>query len=129
MALSTVERRILIAARNRLKEHQNFFICGAIDKVRISRACREEVADAKERLKKYIMARLEGQSTLSGWLNVGTQFGDGVSSFLIREARIAWLTWMLGEEPEFDENVKKALDAFVARREKHVAKFGARKWR
>lgn len=129
MALSTVERRILIAARNRLKEHKNTYICTAIEAVRIARACREEVAAAKTRLRRYIVARLEGYSSLNGWLNEGAEIGEGVGGFLAREARIAWITWMLGEEPEFDESVKEHLDRFMVQRAKYIAKFGAGKWR
>jgi hypothetical protein len=92
MALSEVEKRILLDARELIETGRQTYICRAIQHSR----WRGTVASAaKSRLRKYIMQNLDGRPTLDLWLYARTAKWPG--SHEVRATRIAWINWMLEE--------------------------------
>lgn len=72
------------------------YICYAIDKAYATTYDIQKLRDAKQRLIGYVNGSLEGSGTLGSWLM--ERSGLFMPYELQKEARIAWLTWMLGEE-------------------------------
>lgn len=109
MALSDVERNILIQARDAVRKCEHTFICYAIDKAEASGYRLDEVRKAKTRLLWYIHNALGVNATLGGWLakKYGNHWFNDYD--LQRKARIAWIDWILGEEPVFDRKTRKLL--------------------
>lgn len=105
MALSDIERKILINARDLIKNRQQFFVCDAIELTALRDEDEDRVMYAKNRLRDYISSSLGSNMTLGGWLSkrYGNRWLD--MSRIQRAIRVQWITWMLGEEPEFEPNV------------------------
>ncbi len=96
--LNAIEREILEAARKSIQNGNHRYVCYAIRDATIVDATRKELAPAKDRLTEYVETSLGIFSTLGTWLasrGHGTSRSD-YNDFL-REARIAWISWMLGE--------------------------------
>lgn len=108
MALSDVERNILLQARDAVRKCEHTFICYAIDKAYVY-GDQVEVRKAKTRLLWYIHTALGVNATLGGWLakKYGNHWFNDYD--LQRKARIAWIDWMLGEEPVFDRKTRSLL--------------------
>jgi len=120
MALTTIERKILESARRMIRSRNEDYICYAINLVRVPGADFSEVQSAKVRLKKYVMRKLNGKSNLGDWLanKVGAFSGNRwntkwMNLTLQRHARVAWITWMLGEEIKVSANVRAAFDEYL----------------
>lgn len=108
MALNDVERSILIQARDAVRKCEHTFICYAIDKAYVYGE-QDQVRSAKTRLLGYVHNALGVNATLGGWL--AHRYGDHwyYDYDLQRKARLAWIDWMLGEEPVFDRETQKRL--------------------
>jgi hypothetical protein len=92
MALSDLERKILVKARALIRDGHSTYVCYAIDKS-VGNSLEERYA--KERLRLYVMKQLGEFATLDGWLS--KRDGRWPSETKVRAARIAWITWMMGE--------------------------------
>jgi hypothetical protein len=108
MALNDIERKILESVRRSIQAKNQTYICYAIDRARVRWNNRQDVYDAKNRLKNYIHRKLEGNGTLGYWLALKHRHDMlFMDKGLQREARIAWITWMLGEEILVDVQIAK----------------------
>lgn len=103
MALSTLERELLIAARAHIKSRQCRYICLALRHAAyFDFHGVPTVYIASERLRTYIMTALGLDA--SGWPIVGLEAWCRVHNHRLvspekqREARLAWIDWMLEEE-------------------------------
>lgn len=107
MALTALERKILESARQEVRARKQKFICYAIKAARIYGEPAQEVRAARLRLTKYVMDCLgDYHSTLGSWL-ADRSDGRWMDDDLQREARIAWITWMLGEKVEFTPETRR----------------------
>ena len=98
--LSKVEQEILKFARVFLQTGARRTVCGAIRAATAESSHFNEVCRARTRLLEYVAISLDCWPSLGHWLHNR----DGVLRLdeeRLRIARIAWITWMLGE---LDEN-------------------------
>jgi hypothetical protein len=114
MALNAIERKILESARRLIKARKQSHICYAIDSAIVRGSNLQEVREAKSRLKNYIHRRLDGYATLGYWL-ARKRRHDGLfmDNRLQREARVAWIAWMLGEPVNISEINARAFAAYM----------------
>jgi hypothetical protein len=112
MALSIVERKVLEAARLSIKNQKERYICYAIDRANPPYYDMEKLKEAKRRLMAYVMSSLEGSATLAVW--AAERNGKRWLSFdLQREARIAWITWMLDEQVVVDVKTRREFTIYL----------------
>jgi hypothetical protein len=112
MALTAIEREILKVARDKIINGQDAYICHAINKTRFISGNQHEVWCARQRLRAYIMKKLNGYSSLGMYLS-NKYRQEELPYDLQREARIAWITWMLGEKFEFDAKTKRQFEIYM----------------
>jgi hypothetical protein len=112
MALTVIERKILEAARLLIQDSKQMFICYAIDMVPMPKGRRQEYSEAKIRLRNYISSKLKGHGTLGNYL-LKTYRRGYMSVDLQRKARIAWITWMLGEPVEVDVQTQRQFAIYM----------------
>ncbi len=103
MALNAVERKVLEHARRAIRVGKQSYVCHAIRDAYVEDANKVQLRTAKKRLRSYIEQSLEGRTTLGSWLALKTGarvngYRDLMDHGLQRAARVAWITWMLGEE-------------------------------
>lgn len=115
MALTVIERKLLEFARDRIREGKDTYICYAIDKsiVRTKNASdKQAVREAKYRLRAYVHDKIKGFATLGSYMadQYDTQY---MSSELQREARVAWITWMLGEKVQVDAGTRRKFAIYM----------------
>jgi hypothetical protein len=103
MALTDIERRILETARDDIRSGRNTYVCFAIDKAVIPRKY-DQVRSAKGRLIRYVERSLAGHLTLDGWLSANKRTSWRTKARK-RKARIAWISWMLGEDFNLDREL------------------------
>jgi hypothetical protein len=103
MALTDIERRILETARDAIRSGRNTYVCVAIDKAVIPRKY-DQVRSAKGRLRRYVERSLAGHLTLDGWLSANKRTSWRTKARK-RKARIAWISWMLGEDFNLDREL------------------------
>lgn len=115
--LTPIERTLLKAARRRLKNGDEQYICHALDYVSRRAQHRINAIDidaemgrrqVERRLKGYFMAQLDPFSCYESWYLSNYQNEDrmfpariGYEKFArkCRQARIAWIDWILKEKP------------------------------
>jgi hypothetical protein len=113
MALTVTERKVLIDARDLIRTRAQTFVCHAIEAAYVESANPDTLMKAKERLRKYIRFSLEpGCTTLGSWIAKQNK-GRWMSDALGRKARIAWITWMLGEEIVVDAQTASQFARFT----------------
>lgn len=102
--MTPIERRLLVEARELIRSRQQLFICCAIDDTHFNDEVEVLVSEAKRNLSSFILSALSGWGSLGIWLECKyPNFRKHPDKFnLQREARILWLTWLLGEECEED---------------------------
>ena len=94
--LSNVEKQLLKGARRALYDGTRTTVCGAIRAATADSSHCNEVYRARTRLLEYVTVSIDCWPTLGHWL----QKRDGklrLNEERLRVARIAWITWMLGE--------------------------------
>lgn len=107
MALNKIERRLLEEVRESLIARKYFYICYAIAGVkRIPGVKQDDLESAKNRLIGYILEKLSPHVSLTGWLHDMAGGYCELSFDFQREARLAWVAWMLGENPVISETSK-----------------------
>src|ERR1700756_2172544 len=112
MALNQVERKILERARELIRDRGYKYVCYAINDIQLQEVPKAEVISAKYRLKKYIERKLGEHPTLGSWA-AQKHSGRWMNEDLQREARIAWITWMLDEKITLDKNWRRAFDVYA----------------
>jgi hypothetical protein len=112
--LSELERKLLNLARSAIRAGREKFVCYAIDNARISErvATYHELWEAKNRLRQYISRSLNYRGTLGNWLAAKNR-NSWMDSELQRKARIAWITWMLGEEVVVGKATQRAFALYL----------------
>jgi allophanate hydrolase subunit 1 len=103
MALTAIERKVLKAARESIRAKRHEFVCHAIEFAQVPDVPQEKLRLAKARLCSYVSNSIGGFSTLGIWIAHWNR-GHWKSAIYERNARIAWITWMLGEKVKFDPN-------------------------
>lgn len=99
MALSSLERRILVVARLMIEGGKETFLCHAIKKAYLDEVADEEVLEAKGRLLDYIKSMLDGSMTLGTWLTAKFPQENWCFDYnLQRTIRVAWVSWILEED-------------------------------
>lgn len=112
MALTAIERSVLIAAREVIRTEKENFVCHAISKAFVPLTKQRDITKAKDRLCAYVRSQLGGNSTLNLWMAKRT--GRWMNDYdLERKTRIAWITWMLGEPVELDEQTARGFAAYL----------------
>jgi hypothetical protein len=101
MALTAIEREVLKVARESIRENHYDFVCHAIEFAEVPDAPLDDLNLAKNRLRNYVLDSLGSFSTLGVWIARRNR-GRWKSETYVRNARIAWITWMLGEKVNFD---------------------------
>lgn len=112
MALTVIERKVLEAARQSIRNGDEKYVCYAIDRARVTTYAPQKLKDAKFRLRNYISRSLDGRGTLGYWLAKEYR-GEFMSYDLQRKARIAWITWMLGEPVEVDAQTERQFKSYM----------------
>lgn len=117
MALSLVERKLLSHAAHALQEEQVHYICDAINDAHVPGEDEADVQHAKFRLCHFIQTQLFPSATLGGWIVSQSPRGQHYvpTSEALREARIAWVKWMLGEVYEIPCAAKEELARCIGR--------------
>lgn len=108
MALSKLERRMLEMAREKLRDEKATRVCSALIFAcsELVEVHRERYAyQARERLRQFVMGSLGGWVTLEQWIDArNPAFRELIGKpNAMREVRIEWITWMLGEEEKPSE--------------------------
>jgi hypothetical protein len=114
MALTVIERKVLEVARQTIRNSDEKYICYAIDKARVKTYDPQKLVAAKVRLRNYISKSLNGWGTLGYWLAKNHNQGQFMTNELQRKARIAWITWMLGEPIEVDAKTKRQFSIYLS---------------
>jgi hypothetical protein len=112
MALTAIERRILECARAYIQSGAQDYVCYAIDKAYVTGAPYTKVVAAKHRLIGYVQKSIRGHSTLASWASVRNG-GRWMSIDVQRKARVAWITWMLGEESKLDTQTRREFSIYL----------------
>jgi hypothetical protein len=112
MALTAIERKVLECARKALKDVKETYICHAIERANLEGVKRADLRCAKDRLRGYVMRRLGDNATLSGW-QADKYGGRWMREHVTRKARIAWITWMLGEENQIDQDTRREFAIYM----------------
>lgn len=113
MTLNVLERKILESAREMVRNGRESHICYAIDKATVPTYDSHRRISAKIRLRNYISKMLEGRGTLGFYLMKKYRQEKFPADSLLREARVAWITWMLGEEVVLDADVQRAFARYM----------------
>jgi hypothetical protein len=111
MALSELERAVLRKAQDALRLKKAVFVCYAIDYACVPGSNPDDLRKAKKRLTRYVMKRLSGRATVAQWFF--RKYERWLDNDIQRKVRIAWISWMLGEEPVFDGNTKRVLESYM----------------
>ncbi|PRH37738.1 hypothetical protein [Burkholderia gladioli] len=99
MALTPEKREVLKLARERIENRQNLFICHALTDAaffhpHLKQAAREMHSFVNEQVR---VERSKFAQTLDRWQR---RNGFGPRSIpQLRRDRLAWIDWMLGDEP------------------------------
>lgn len=112
MALNSIERKILENVRRSIKAGNETYICNGIGKYRVRVDNLQELRDAKNRLYRYIERRLDGSGTLGQWVARKHKKFAIMNMELQRKARVAWITWMLGEEVKISQKDVRRLKEY-----------------
>jgi hypothetical protein len=117
MALSLVERKLLRRALHALQEEQEHYICDAINGAHVPAEDETSVQNAKIRLCDFIQTHLFPSATLGGWIVHQSPRGRHYvpTAEALREARIAWVKWMLEEDYEIPDAAKEELERCIGR--------------
>ena len=101
MALTAIEREVLKVARESIRTKKYEFVCHAIEFAQVPDAPLGELILAKNRLCAYVRESLRGFCTLGIWIAHRNRWRCKSERYE-RNARIAWITWMLGGKVKFD---------------------------